>query len=121
MNNIPERRINLSLSNLLLIVATGLLLVLLWQLQGLLVILMIAIVLAATLAPTIDTAQQSGIPRWLAVILVYIGLLIAFDWSWFTDWSDGGGANSALVAETTRLFRCVGVPSARVSNALWLD
>jgi len=76
LNDISERRINLSLSNLLLIVATGLLLVLLWQLKGLLVILMIAIVLAATLAPTIDTAHQSGIPRWLAVILVYLGLVI---------------------------------------------
>ena len=76
MKNIPERPINLSLSNLLLIVATSLLLVLLWQLKGLLVVLMIAIVLASTLAPTIDTAQQSGIPRWLAVILVYLGLLI---------------------------------------------
>lgn len=75
MKNVPERRINLSISNLLLIVTTGLLLVLLWQLKGLLVILMIAVVLASTLAPTVDTAQRLGIPRWLAVILVYLGLL----------------------------------------------
>lgn len=65
----------ISLANLALIIATGLLLVLLWQLKSLLVILMIAVVLAATLAPTVDAAQKLKVPRWLAVVLVYFGLL----------------------------------------------
>ncbi|MGQ4649097.1 AI-2E family transporter [Lyngbya aestuarii] len=70
-----KQRVNNFLSNLALIVATGLLLVLLWQLRSLLLILMIAVVLAATLAPTIDAAEKLGVPRWLAVVLVYLGLL----------------------------------------------
>jgi len=70
-----ERRIAISIQNILLITATVLLLLLLWQLSSLLVILMIAVVLAATLAPIIKSAQQLGIPRWLAVLLVYLGLL----------------------------------------------
>ncbi|MFP5272487.1 AI-2E family transporter [Coleofasciculus sp.] len=70
-----ERRIAISIQSILLITATVLLLLLLWQLSSLLVILMIAVVLAATLAPIIKSAQQLGIPRWLAVLLVYLGLL----------------------------------------------
>ncbi|HAG80839.1 MAG TPA: AI-2E family transporter [Cyanobacteria bacterium UBA12227] len=70
-----ERRITISTYNILLIVSVGLLLVLLWQLSSLLLVLMIAIVLAATLAPIIDRAERLGVPRWLAVLLVYLGLL----------------------------------------------
>lgn len=75
MNTIPKQRLTVSLINLLLVVSTGLLLVLLWQLRGLLVTLMIAVVLAATLAPIIENAQKLRIPRWLAVIVVYLGLI----------------------------------------------
>jgi predicted PurR-regulated permease PerM len=70
-----ERRTAITLSNILLIVATGLLLVLLWQLRSLLVILMIAVVLAAALAPIIDWADRWSIPRWLTVVAVYISLI----------------------------------------------
>ncbi len=65
----------LSNSNLLVILAAGLLLVLLWQLRGLLLLLMIAVILASTLAPIINAAQKLKIPRWLAVILVYLALI----------------------------------------------
>jgi predicted PurR-regulated permease PerM len=75
LNTIPKQRLTVSLINLLLVVSTGLLLVLLWQLRGLLVTLMIAVVLAATLAPIIEKAQKLQIPRWLAVIVVYLGLI----------------------------------------------
>ncbi|MEC4892510.1 MAG: AI-2E family transporter [Oscillatoria sp. PMC 1051.18] len=70
-----ERRVNLSFSNLLTFVATGLILVLLWQLRSLIVVLMISVVLAATLAPFVKGAERLKIPRWLAVILVYLGLI----------------------------------------------
>src|SRR6478672_5483752 len=70
-----ERRTAITLSNILLVVATGLLLVLLWQLRSLLVILMIAVVLAAALAPIIDWADRWSIPRWLTVVAVYISLI----------------------------------------------
>jgi predicted PurR-regulated permease PerM len=75
LNTIPKQRITVSLINLLLVVTTGLLLVLLWQLRSLLVTLMIAVVVAAALAPIIDHAQKLRMPRWLAVIVVYLGLI----------------------------------------------
>ncbi len=71
----PERRITLATSTLLVIAASSLLLLVLWQLRGLVVALAIATIIAATLAPTIRRAEALGMPRWLAVILVYLGLL----------------------------------------------
>ncbi|MDJ0577356.1 MAG: AI-2E family transporter [Xenococcaceae cyanobacterium MO_234.B1] len=70
----PEK-LTISLGNILLTVAVGLSLVLLWQLRSLIVVLMIAVVIAATLAPIIKAASKLGIPRWLAVILVYLSLI----------------------------------------------
>ncbi|MBE9115292.1 AI-2E family transporter [Lusitaniella coriacea LEGE 07157] len=70
-----ERRITISTSTLLWVGIVGLLAILLWQLQGLLLVLAIAVVIASTLAPVIQRAQRWGIPRWLAVFLVYIGLI----------------------------------------------
>ncbi|OKH19351.1 AI-2E family transporter [[Limnothrix rosea] IAM M-220] len=70
-----ERKVTVSLSTLLLIVGSVLLLFLLWQLRSLLVVLMIAVVIAATLAPVIRTAESFRVPRWLAVIGVYLGLI----------------------------------------------
>lgn len=70
-----EQRITLSMSNLLLIVATGLLLVLLWQLRSLLVTLMISVVLAASISPVVNWAERYRLPRWLATILTYLMLI----------------------------------------------
>lgn len=53
----------------------GLSVLLLWQLQNLVVVLMISIVLAATLAPVIQTVESLHLPRWLAVLVVYISLI----------------------------------------------
>lgn len=71
----PLNRQNLSLANLLLIVAIGFLVVLLWQLRSLLVALMIAVVLAAAITPLVDAAEKLRLPRWLAVITVYLSLI----------------------------------------------
>lgn len=68
-------RPNLSVSNLLLIVATGFLVILLWQLRSLLVTLMIAVVLAAAVTPLVEAAEKWRFPRWLAVITVYLAIL----------------------------------------------
>jgi predicted PurR-regulated permease PerM len=65
----------LSVSNLLLLVATIFLAILLWQLRGLLVTLMIAVVLAAAIAPIVNIAERLRFPRWLAVIGVYLTLV----------------------------------------------
>lgn len=66
----------LSFTTILSLLLTGLGLVLLWQLRGLLVVLMIAVVIAATLSPLIAQGQRWGLPRWLAVLLTYLGLLL---------------------------------------------
>ncbi len=75
MRIIPEQRITISLSNILLILAISLVMVLLWQLRSLVVILMVAVVMAATIAPAIDRAERLQMPRWLAVITVYLTLI----------------------------------------------
>ena len=67
----------ISIVNIVLVVIVGLLLILLWQLRSLIVVLMISVVIAATLAPTVNAAQKLGVPRWLAVLLVYLGLIAA--------------------------------------------
>lgn len=69
------RQISISLPTLLAIAVIFLILVLLWQLRSLLVILMISVVIAATLAPLVASTERFNIPRWLGVILVYLGLI----------------------------------------------
>lgn len=72
---ISDRRITLSLSNVVLVLLAVLALVLLWQLQSLIVLLMISVVLAASIVPLVDWAEAKKVPRWLAVILVYLTLI----------------------------------------------
>ncbi|MEM1366899.1 MAG: AI-2E family transporter [Cyanobacteria bacterium P01_H01_bin.15] len=71
----PSSSRGISLKNLFLIIGVGLLLILLWELRGLLVSLMIAVVLTATLAPIVNRAEALRLPRWLAVIVVFLGLI----------------------------------------------
>ncbi|WP_414527924.1 AI-2E family transporter [Nodularia chucula] len=70
-----NQRQSLSLSQLLLIVAVFFVVLLLWQLRSLLLTLMIAVVLAAAIAPLVNTAEKLRLPRWLGVIVVYISLI----------------------------------------------
>ncbi|ERN42599.1 putative permease [Rubidibacter lacunae KORDI 51-2] len=72
-----QQRISLSISTLLLAAACVLAAVLLWQLRGLIVVLMVSVVLAASLAPMVGVVSRWGIPRLLAVILVYLLLVVA--------------------------------------------
>lgn len=71
----PNQRQNVSLANILLVVAVILLVILFWQLRSLIVVLMISVVIAATLASPVNAAQKLGFPRWLAVLSVYLGLI----------------------------------------------
>ncbi len=66
-----------ALSNILLVVVTGVGVVLLWQLRGLLITLAIAIVLAATVQPLVKGLERYHLPRWAAIALVYLGILLA--------------------------------------------
>ncbi len=70
-----ERRISFSLSSLFLVATAGFILLLLWQLRSLVVVLMIAAIIASTLAPVVESVENKHIPRWLAVLLVYLALI----------------------------------------------
>lgn len=69
---------SISFTSIALVTITVLSIILLWQLRGLLVIFMISTVLAATLAPIVDSAEKIRIPRWLAVILAYVLIILIF-------------------------------------------
>jgi len=64
------------LRNILLVVAVGLLVVLLWQLRGLVTILAIAVVIATSITPAIDCTERLRVPRFVATLLVYLMLVL---------------------------------------------
>lgn len=71
-----ERQISISISSVLLVIIGFFAILILWQLRGLLVLLMVSVVLAASIAPVVNWAESMQVPRWIAVIIVY-SLLIA--------------------------------------------
>ena len=71
----PSQRLTLSISSVVLLIVAIPVLVLLWQLKSLLLLVMISVVLACSIAPVVDWAEQYRIPRWLGVILVYLTLI----------------------------------------------
>ncbi len=70
-----EQRFSISFGSVLLLVGAVPLLVLLWQLKSLLLLVMISIVLACSISPIVDWAEQYRIPRWLSVVLIYLSLI----------------------------------------------
>ena len=74
----PEQRISISVSNLLLIISSFLLLVILWQVRSLIVLLMIAVILAASISPLVNLTERIRLPRWLGVIIVYLTIIFGF-------------------------------------------
>ncbi|MBT9316809.1 AI-2E family transporter [Leptothoe spongobia] len=75
--NDASQRVTISVSSVLLLIAVIPLLVLLWQLKSLLLLVMISVVLACSIAPVVDWAEQYRVPRWLGVVLVYLTLISA--------------------------------------------
>lgn len=71
-----KSRLLIAFPGIWLLLLAVLLLLLLWQLRNLVLVLLIAIVVAATLGPIVDGLERLRIPRWLAVIVLYL-LLIA--------------------------------------------
>jgi predicted PurR-regulated permease PerM len=67
-----EQRFTLSISSLVMLVVLIPAVIVLWQLKSLLLLVMISIVLACSIAPIVDWAEQYRVPRWLAVVLVYL-------------------------------------------------
>ncbi|MEM9806299.1 MAG: AI-2E family transporter [Cyanobacteria bacterium P01_D01_bin.56] len=74
-DNASSQRLIISISSVVLLIAAVPMLVLLWQLKSLLLLVMISVVLACSVAPVVDWAEQYRIPRWLGVILVYLTLI----------------------------------------------
>lgn len=70
-----SQRLTVSLGSVVLLILAIPLLVLLWQLKSLLLLVMISVVLACSIAPVVDWAEQYRVPRWLGVILVYLTLI----------------------------------------------
>lgn len=69
-----EQRISVSLGTIALLILSVPLLALLWQLRSLFLLVMIAIVLAASIAPVVDWAERYRVPRWLGVVLTYLAI-----------------------------------------------
>ena len=70
-----EQRITISIQNLVVFFAGFPILLLIWQLRSLILLLMISIVLACSIAPVVDWAVRWRVTRWLSVLLVYVGLI----------------------------------------------
>lgn len=70
-----EQRLTVSVSTVLWLVLPVLLLLLLWQLRSLILLVMISVVLASSIAPVVDWAERYRVPRWLAVVLIYLLIL----------------------------------------------
>ncbi|MEO0828799.1 MAG: AI-2E family transporter [Cyanobacteria bacterium J06642_9] len=75
MTSSSERRISISLGSVVLLVSAVPVLILLWQLKSLILLVMISVVLASSIAPVVDWAEGRRVPRWLAVVLIYLGLI----------------------------------------------
>lgn len=70
-----ERQISISLGSVVLLVSAVPALILLWQLKSLILLVMISVVLASSIAPIVDWAEGRRVPRWLSVVLIYLGLI----------------------------------------------
>ncbi|MGD1902845.1 MAG: AI-2E family transporter [Geitlerinemataceae cyanobacterium] len=68
-------QIAVTLPTVLTVAAVVLLSVLLWQLQSLIVILMTSAVVAASIAPIVTALERVKLPRWLATIFAFLGLI----------------------------------------------
>lgn len=69
------QKITISLSTFFTIIISSFALFVGWQVKGLLVLLMVAVVLAAAISPVVNWAEKRKIPRWIAVILVYLSII----------------------------------------------
>lgn len=104
-----DQRISVSLGSVALLVLSVPLLLLLWQLRSLFLLVMIAIVLAASIAPVVDWAERYRVPRWLGVVLTY--LAIAAIITGVALW-----VGPAVVEQIQRLIRQVPVSLRQVLN-----
>ena len=70
-----EQRLSISISGVFIVFAAIAAAIIGWQLRGLLLLVMISVVLACSIAPIVDWLEQFRIPRWLGALLTYIAIL----------------------------------------------
>ncbi|MEL7227284.1 MAG: AI-2E family transporter, partial [Cyanobacteria bacterium J06576_12] len=70
-----EQRLSISLSGVLIVFAAIASAIIGWQLRGLLLLVMISVVLACSIAPIVDWAEQYRLPRWLGALLTYLAII----------------------------------------------
>ncbi|MGB7247583.1 MAG: AI-2E family transporter [Phormidesmis sp.] len=70
-----EQRLSISLSGVLVVFAAIAAAIIGWQLRGLLLLVMISVVLACSIAPVVNWAEQFHVPRWLGALLTYLAII----------------------------------------------
>ncbi len=70
-----EQRLSISLGGVLIVFAAIAAAIIGWQLRGLLLLVMISVVLACSIAPIVAWAEQFRIPRWLGALVTYLAII----------------------------------------------
>ncbi|MEL6554369.1 MAG: AI-2E family transporter [Cyanobacteria bacterium J06621_11] len=70
-----EQRLSISVSGVFIVFAAIATAIIGWQLRGLLLLVMISVVLACSIAPIVDWAERFRIPRWLGALFTYIAII----------------------------------------------
>ncbi|MEL6469020.1 MAG: AI-2E family transporter [Cyanobacteria bacterium J06623_4] len=69
-----EQRLSISISGVFIVFAAIAAAIIGWQLRGLLLLVMISVVLACSIAPIVAWAEQYRVPRWLGALLTYVAI-----------------------------------------------
>jgi len=70
-----EQRLSISFSGVLTVFAAIPAAIVGWQLRGLLLLVMISVVLACSIAPIVNWAEQYRVPRWLGALMTYLAII----------------------------------------------
>jgi len=70
-----EQRLSISISGVFIVFAAIAAAIIGWQLRGLFLLVMISVVLACSIAPIVNWAEQFKVPRWLGALLTYVAIL----------------------------------------------
>lgn len=70
-----EQRLSISVGGVFTVFAAIAAAIIGWQLRGLLLLVMISVVLACSIAPIVGWAEQYKVPRWLGALLTYVAIL----------------------------------------------
>ncbi len=70
-----EQRLSISVSGVLIVFAAIATAIVGWQLRGLLLLVMVSVVLACSIAPIVEWAEQYRVPRWLGALLTYLAIV----------------------------------------------